>query len=205
MSHGRFVVPLHDLEAGPREVSWTLDEAWLLGVLDGVDAKPLGDGKVEVRISKNGRDVLVRGRAEVRITAADCRSLDPVELLLEPDIFLMLSPAPTAVERAPRRPKRKRRASAAEGEKKRGAPKWSEDPELSADLAGRDTYQGEQVVLDDYFREFLLLDLPMVVRKDLNSEPAPAIAPPSAEPVRPLDPRLAPLAAIAERLRGRKD
>ena len=67
----------------------------------------------------------------------------------------------------------------------------------------------EKVVLDTFVREFILLDLPMSPTvSDLPSEDKAAIPPaPSAEgsePSAPLDPRLAPLAAIAERLREHK-
>lgn len=201
MSQGLFVVPLPDLERGPREIVWTLTEAWLGRTFDGSDATPSGEGRAEVKLTKQGRQVLVQGRLSAAVTVPDARSLDPIELALEPEIFLMLSPAPEAKSDAKGGKKRRR---GAETGKKRGSGGWPEDPELTAETAGADTYQGEQVVLDEYFREFLLLDLPMVVRKDLNSEPAPAIAPPPSE-ARPLDPRLLPLAAIAERLRARKD
>jgi uncharacterized metal-binding protein YceD (DUF177 family) len=201
MSQGLFVVPLPDLERGPREVTWTLTEAWLGRTFEGSDATPRGEGRAEVKLTKQGRQVLVQGKVLADVTVPDARSLEPIELRLEPELFLLLSPAP---EKAEAKPGKKRRGPRPEQGKKRGSGGWPEDPELTTETAGADTYQGEQVVLDEYFREFLLLDLPMVVRKDLNSEPAPAIAPPPAE-ARPLDPRLAPLAEIADRLRARKD
>lgn len=202
MSQGLFVVPLADLDRGPHEVSWILTEAWLGRVLEASDAKPMGDGRAEVRLTKQGRQVLVQGRVEARVTVPDARSLEPIELELAPEIFLMLAPA-SANDKSDGRGSKKHRRSPQQPGKKRGSG-WPEDPELSPEAAGADTYQGAEVVLDQYFREFLLLDLPMVVRKDLNSEPAPAIGPPSPE-ARPMDPRLAPLAAIADRLRARKD
>jgi uncharacterized metal-binding protein YceD (DUF177 family) len=187
MAHGLFVVPLPDLERGPREVSWTLTEAWLGRALEGTDVTPRGDGRAEVKLTKQGRQVLVQGKVVAEVTVPDARSLDPIDLHLEPEIFLMLQPAPETEK--PQKGGKKRRRGPADPGKKRGSGGWPEDPELTAETAGADTYQGEQVVLDEYFREFLLLDLPMVVRKDLNSEPAPAIAPPP-ESARPLDPRL---------------
>lgn len=184
-------------------MTWTLTEAWLGRTFEGSDATPRGEGRAEVKLTKQGRQVLVQGKVRADVTVPDARSLEPIELSLQPEIFLMLSPAPSTEKNEPKG-KKKRRGQPAEGGKKRGSGGWPEDPELSSEAAGADTYAGEQVVLDEYFREFLLLDLPMVVRKDLNSEPAPAIAPPPAE-ARPLDPRLAPLAEIADRLRARKD
>ncbi|HMR80646.1 MAG TPA: hypothetical protein PKD61_36300, partial [Polyangiaceae bacterium] len=54
-------------------------------------------------------------------------------------------------------------------------------------------------MLDPFVREFLLLDLPMVpVSSDLPTGAIPAIPRPPAESgEKPVDPRLAPLAAIA--------
>lgn len=85
----------------------------------------------------------------------------------------------------------------------------AEDPLLSDEDAAQDTYDGERVVLDGFIREFLLLELPLFpLREDLRSEATPAIdVPPQSAPAsegRPegaIDPRLAPLAAIASRLK----
>ena len=63
--------------------------------------------------------------------------------------------------------------------------------------------------LDDFVREFILLDLPMfVVREDLRSAEDAAIAPRDedrTEAERPIDPRLMPLAELASRLRQDKE
>ena len=79
-------------------------------------------------------------------------------------------------------------------------------------MAAQDTYDGEQVVLDSFVREFILLDLPMTpLRSDLPLAEDAAIAPPSgsadsaAGTEQTVDPRLAPLAAIAHRLRKDKE
>ena len=78
--------------------------------------------------------------------------------------------------------------------------------------AAQDTFDGEQIVLDPFLREFILLELPMFpVRQDLPSLPvearasAPDFRPldpraPSQESETPLDPRLAPLAELKDRL-----
>jgi uncharacterized metal-binding protein YceD (DUF177 family) len=207
-----FVVPLADLERGPRELEWQLTKTWLAHALEGTEAEPVGEGRLELSLAKNGKDVLVRGKAAVRVVVPDSRTLDPVELTLGPEIFLLLAPAapPAPAARRPRGPRTepgaKRAPAAAKKAVKRG---WEDDPELTDRDAALDTYSGEQVVLDDFVREFILLEIPMVVHKDLPSEPAAGIGPPPAaspsEPAERVDPRLAPLAAIAERMRGRKD
>lgn len=205
-----FVVPLADLERGGREVEWRLTRSWLTHALEGTEAQAVGDGELELSLVRNGKEVLVRGRARARVTVPDARTLEPVELDLCPEIFLMLSPASTPVPRQ-RQPLGGRKA----GKKQPASPRtgagrgWAGDPELRGEDASRDTYSGEQVVLDDFVREFLVLEIPMVVHKDLPSEPATAIGPPPAVPqpetAGRVDPRLAPLAAIAERMRGHKD
>lgn len=91
---------------------------------------------------------------------------------------------------------------------------WSEDPELAEEDAAVDTYSGEQIVLDDFIREFILLELPMFPeREDLRSESFEgSSAPPDGTQVtdaspsegeRPLDPRLSPLAELKARLEER--
>jgi uncharacterized protein len=202
-----FVVPLADLERGPRELSWPLTPAWLTAAFEGTDAEPREPGVLEVTLTKNGQDVLVRGRLRAAVRMPDAATLDPVDIDIDTEVFLMLAPAPT-----PPGGGRGRRAE--RGDAKRSAQKkgkkggWEHDPELTDGDAARDTYSGEQIVLDTFAREFLLLELPIVARKDLRSGPPPAIAPPSPAPAeeapRQVDPRLAPLAAIAQRMRDKK-
>ncbi|MBK7580979.1 MAG: DUF177 domain-containing protein [Myxococcales bacterium] len=210
MTRPTFVVPLADIEREPQDREWPIDEAWLALALAETDATATGPGRLEVRVTKTGREVLVQGRATAPVTLPDARTLDPVEVVLQSEIFLMLAPGPTDV--GPKRGRRERPKPAGgttATHKKKSNKGWHDDPELSDSDAGQDSYFGEEVVLDGFVREFLLLELPMVAHKDLPTGEAPAIAPPSpapeAEPRERVDPRLAPLAAIAERLRERKN
>jgi uncharacterized metal-binding protein YceD (DUF177 family) len=198
-----------DLERGPRKVSWAIPEGWLREVLTDSDAIPRGDGQLELELSKNGAEVVARGKARVSVEMPCVVTLDPLPLELEPEIFLLLEPSPAA--KAAARPARTR--GGAGGERAaRVRPKeaggWAVDPELSPATAAQDTYDGEKIVLDDFLREFILLEVPMYPRRsDLPSEETPAIGAPSvvAEPSpAPVDPRLLPLAALASRLRDQK-
>jgi uncharacterized metal-binding protein YceD (DUF177 family) len=205
-----FVLPVADLERGPQKVNWAIPEGWLREVLSESSATPRGDGKLLLELSKNGQEVVVRGGAHVSIEMPCVVTLDPLPLELEPDIFLMLAPSPSA--RAATRPGRVRggangeRAGRDRGKKDVGG--WASDPELSPNAAAEDTYDGEKIVLDEFLREFILLELPMYPRRsDLPSEETAAIRAPSEdrEPTAaPVDPRLLPLAAIASRLRDQK-
>ena len=72
---------------------------------------------------------------------------------------------------------------------------------MSAEQAARDEYDGETVELDGFVREHLLLELPLFpVRSDLPFDPTPATDTPPDEAGPVLDPRLAPLAALASEL-----
>ena len=210
MSKPAFVVLVADLERGPRTVTFTLDEAWLRQALEGTDATPRAPGSVTVELSKNGKDVMVRGRAQAPLSMPCVVTLDPLDIDVSPEIFLMLAPGPT--DHSTRAGKKARRAEPAAGSetrtparKKNPREDEEEGEELDSSTAARDTYDGSQIELDPFFREFLMLELPMFPRRsDLPSPEEPAIgAPPSVpdgqEPA--IDPRLQPLAALRSRLR----
>ena len=214
-----FSIPLADLDYGERELDQEIPREWLAKALAGSEATPREKpGRLEVTVSKSGREVMVRGRARAYVTMPCARTLDPVDFDLTADIFLLLGP-PTA---GPARPSPKATAAAkkppsapkTKGEKKSGGDrrKREEDAALAEEEAARDTYEVDRVNLDPFIREFLLLELPMVpLREDLRSEETPAIerplepAPEGRQAQEAVDPRLAPLAAIASRLRAKKE
>jgi uncharacterized metal-binding protein YceD (DUF177 family) len=74
-------------------------------------------------------------------------------------------------------------------------------------LAARDEYEGDHVELDGFVREHLLLELPLFpVKSDLPFEPAPATDPrPDEAEEETVDPRLAPLAALARQLQRTRE
>jgi len=219
-----FSIPLAHLDYGEREIDEEIPLAWLTQTLQGTEATVRGDpGRLTVTVSKNGREVMVRGKARAQVTMPCARTLDPVNFDLEPDIFLLLAPPGEGVPRpAPTkraRPAQSPKAQPGPAKKPERKPtggrerrKKEEEALLAEEEAARDTYEADRVTLDRFVREFLLLELPMVpLREDLRSEATPAIerAPEPANQGRPageaIDPRLAPLAAIASRLRAKKE
>jgi len=213
-----FVVPVADVERGPRTVSFTLDEAWLREAFEGTEATPLGAGSATVELSKSGRDIMVRGRVEATVRMPCVVTLDPLDIELKPDVFLMLAPAPSEPTGKSAK-KRQAAAGPAKDADARGTPprkqKAKDDDEegelLDAAAAARDTFDGSQIELDSFFREFLLLELPMFPRRsDLPSSPETAIGPRLVTPEpdeqeHVVDPRLQPLAALRSRLRDSKE
>lgn len=216
MTKASFVVPVADIERGPRTLTFALDEAWLSVAFEGTDAAPRRAGSATVELSKSGKDILVRGHAEAAVTMPCVVTLDPLDIDLSAEIFLMLTPA--ATDPGPKVGKKNRGAVGKEtatearggASRKRPGKEVEEEGELLDEHAvARDTFEGSQIELDPFFREFLVLELPMFPRRsDLPSSEGPAIGPPSAEPdgQEPvIDPRLQPLAALRSRMRESKE
>src|SRR5690349_3624372 len=133
MTRPELVIPVADLERGPKHVEFVLSEAWLKRVLEGTDATVVSPGSLNVTVSKNGAEVLVRGDLAADLTMPCVVTLDPVPVPVRVPVLLMLSPRPGA----PERPGRRRAAPAAAGgsprEEKKG--KWDETPLLTEEEA----------------------------------------------------------------------
>jgi len=193
MQRPQFSVPVRDLERADQHRQFELSPEWLDTALAESEARSDGTpGSFEVRLKKNGREVLVKGMARARVTMPCARTLEPVPVDLETEILLLLTPrAPAPAAGTNKRVRRPR------GEEAQAA-----EEQLSAELAARDEYEGDNIELDGFVREHLLLELPLFpVRSDLPFEPTPATDPPPDEAEEAaVDPRLAPLAALARQL-----
>ncbi len=189
MKTEHFVVPLTDLDHGPKVVGWDLSPSWLAQAFTGTEASPRGaPGRLDATLTKNGREVVVRGAVSAPVTVPCARTLDPVELDVKAEIFLLLAPEKAPEARPPKR-RRKRTGDEEEGEL------------LSAEESAGDTHPHDRVVLDDFVREFLVLELPMFPLRSEESAAIPhASARREADAVPRVDPRLAPLAALKARL-----
>jgi len=205
-----FVVPLADLERGPKHSVWSLDESWLNTAMEGSDAQARGVGCLDVTLTKDGRQVIVKGSVMAPLTMPCARTLERVDVDVTSEILLMLTPEPTPAP-VPRKPKRgsvpaQLTSPTSAKDDLKSAGRLAKDRPLSEEEAAHDHYSGSEIVLDTFVREFILLELPMVpLRSDLREKDNPAIpGPPEGAldgPGRQIDPRLAPLAEIAGRLR----
>ncbi|MEO7034672.1 MAG: hypothetical protein ABI548_12255, partial [Polyangiaceae bacterium] len=196
MTKASFAVPVADIERGPRTVTFTLDEAWLTSALEGTEAIPRRAGSATVELSKSGKDVMIRGRVEAPLSMPCVVTLDPLDIDVSTEIFLMLAPATS--EGSTKATKKGRVAPAKDvkdgkdapaeargaGSRRRAAKDDEEEGELLEErAAARDTYEGSQIELDPFFREFIVLELPMFPRRsDLPSSEGPAIGSPPADP-----------------------
>jgi uncharacterized protein len=167
----RYEYPIltHDLDVSGKQFRFPVRAAWLRGALEGTDVRPADrDGDLDVRLSRSGRDVVVRGvlRAELMVLCARC--LEPTRITVEDEVTALAVETP--------------------------AHGTAHAEELELAIADADTipFDGETVVLDDLVRDQLLLGLPMI---PLCSEACAGIShgAESGLPDEALDPRLRPL------------
>ena len=196
---GTFVVPIPDLDLTGRSVRFPITPAWLRGALEGCEAQPAGStGQIDVHLSKTGNDVLVQGQIDATLVVPCARCLNPVELRPHIELSLLLEPA-AATGTSSRRGVAQGAANS--GNKDQGKSTKSEDEtDIEADEADVDTYEGEEVVLDRFVREAILLESPIF---PLCSEACEGIRPASDSAAESqaavTDPRLLPLLELAKK------
>jgi uncharacterized protein len=193
-------------------VVWPVERKWLDAALGGTEAASRGSGSFDVTLNKNGRQVIVQGRVSAPLVMPCARTLEPVEIDIDAELLLLLSPAPVPVQSPVSKRSKKRNANAAGSHASASSGQMAEtgrsnkERVLSQEDAAQDFYSGDHIVLDGFLRESILLELPMVpLRSDLRAIENPAIPrPPDEANVGTgnwIDPRLAPLAEIAGRLK----
>ena len=171
-----FSIPIVDLDAAGKDFRFPIRSVWLRGSLEGTDVAPSGpDGELQVRLSKSGRDVVVRGNLRADVVVPCGRCLEPARIAVRESFSALAVPATVVRESA-------------------GA---KDDDDLPADQADVVPFDGETLVLDDLVRDELVLGIPMI---PLCSDACPGIRPePQKEPAAEestLDPRLRPLLSL---------
>lgn len=235
---GTHVLPLHDLDSAGKPYDAELSEAFLGAQLEGADLTVKGPGRVTIRYSRAGDDVIVHGRVKGEFAIPCARCMQPADFPVDAELGLLLVPSaseraahargragrrreakgggeggmtagliarqrdgggvPGAHGKKPEKPKASADAAAvaaasATKTKANKKAKASDDEEHDPADADLDTYEGEELNLDPFLREAILLEVPPF---PLCSTNCPGIAPPptEAEPAGDeVDPRLAPL------------
>jgi uncharacterized protein len=172
-----FVIPIADIDAGGRPFDFVVRAGWIRGALEGCDATTSGkDGRLAVRVSRSGQDLVVRGHLTAELEAPCSRCLEPTRFPIDQELSLLFVPS------------KELRKKEADGE-----------VELTGADADTFPYDGETLVLDDVVRDELVLETPMI---PLCSEDCAGIRPPGGgasesdrdpSPADKIDPRLAPL------------
>ena len=174
-----FTIRTLDLDAGGKDFTFAIRAPWIRGLLEDHEAKaPDRDGKVEVRASMSGTDVVVHGTLDASLIVPCARCLEPVDIDVHSELSVIYVPGSKVKD------------AEAKGE-----------VEYTLEDAEADTlpYDGETVLLDDLVRDELLLGVPMI---PLCSEDCPGMSPAPGSDAnavsekKDIDPRLAPLMAF---------
>jgi uncharacterized protein len=167
----QFVVSARDLDAAGKRFRFAVRASWMRGAFEDTDAQPGGsEGELDVRLSKSGTDVVLRGVLTAELCVPCARCLRPARVALrEPLSALFVPSASVSPDSA------------------------AEEQEVTAAEADVIPYDGETVVLDQLVRDELLLSIPMI---PLCSEGCPGISPetrPQPTAASGIDPRFRPL------------
>jgi uncharacterized protein len=175
MALHEFAISAVELDAGGRGYAFPVRAPWMRAALEDHEATARGvDGKLEVRASKSGSDVVVHGTLRASLLVPCARCLEPVTVEIDEPISLLVVPQVAVSSKKP-------------------AP---EEDQILAGEADTLPYDGETVVLDDFVRDELILQTPNF---PLCSEDCPGMSPclplpdRTSAPDRPIDPRLLPL------------
>ena len=173
----------NDVQLEGFDVNVELTPDWLDAALAGTNIRAHRDGdeggRVTGRLSRSGpQDIVVRAHVTAEVEASCVRCLSPSHLSVDAELSLLLQ--------AQSRSDVRKRAN--EGEH-----------EFTATEADIDVYDGETVVLDDFVREAILLEVPAF---PLCRESCPGLLQGDRSVEDPVDPRLAPLDAFREKSDG---
>src|ERR1700723_2294851 len=130
-----FPVPIADLDAGGRELKFPVRAAWIRGALD-------------VRVSKSGSDVVVRGQLKADLQMPCARCLKEVSLHLEHPVTALMVPAVDL--------------HTSRGRSGKDGKDDESEEEIAAEELDVVPYSGETIALDDLVRDELVLEIPMI-------------------------------------------
>ncbi|WP_394848282.1 DUF177 domain-containing protein [Pendulispora brunnea] len=172
--HPEFRVPVSELDVAGKDYDFPVRASWVRGALEGNEAAPAGDdGRLEVRLSKSGSDVVVHGRLRFELTAPCARCLEPSRIPVDEKLSLLMVPA--SRNKAPD----------------------VEEYEFTPEEADVVPFDGDNVILDDVVRDELVLQIPMIplCSEDCPGMSAPGVsgADPTEDTKESVDPRLLPL------------
>jgi uncharacterized protein len=182
-----FLLQLQDIDESGKDYAFELTPEWLDGALAGSPLRrdpDAGSGSLRVRAQKNGHELLVHGRLQASLVTDCSRCLGVAPLPVRADVTALLTQGPDVNTPA--------------------------DVELEPEDLDRVPFVGHEVALDELVREHLLLECPM---QPLCSPECPGIEIPQHVRPRPedfgdgteVDPRLAPLKRLKDRLSGKQE
>ena len=144
------VIPIHNLDTQGKDFVFALDQAWLDGAFEGTGVRgdaSSKDGSVEVHAQRNGREILVHGKAHARLVTECGRCLKDMPVEVACDLAALYAPSEGSV---------------------RPSHEDDELDDIDPDQPDREFYTGEKVAIDELVRDYLLLEIPMQPRCELG-------------------------------------
>ncbi len=122
-----------------------LDPAWLTEVLSDAGMKPVAGthAGAQLRLDRDGKDVIVSGTLKARVAAECVACLEEVTFPVEGEFTLVLSPASSQKAHKPH-----------------------EEVELTSDELDTDVYEDDTIKLSHWLREQILLAAPVHPRHE---------------------------------------
>jgi uncharacterized protein len=188
MSPPEFSVPARDLDAAGKPFRFPVRAAWIRGTVEGTDVSATDrDGTLEVRLSKSGNDVVLRGTLDAELVVPCARCLEPARVAIHETLSALFVPKSTL---------------RAEQDRGKGRDRGDDDDVVgTADSPDVVAYDGEVVVLDGLVHDEMLLALPIVplcseACAGIRLEPSAAATLPDSPEELGVDPRLRPLLSL---------
>ncbi|MEZ4447052.1 MAG: DUF177 domain-containing protein [Polyangiaceae bacterium] len=181
--------PAVDVQMDGLGIDQELPTAWLATALQATEVEPGSEpGHIKGRLSRSGtQDIVVRAHIRVTVYAPCARCLEPSAVPVDTELSLLLQPLA-------------RNAGSGRGRSNGSRERPGElEYEFTSAEADMDVYDGEMVILDDFVREAILLEVPTF---PLCRGSCPGIVQhesPTLEEARAFDPRLAPLDAFRDK------
>jgi uncharacterized protein len=186
--------PAVDIQLDGLEIDLELPTRWLDSALAEAEVQPREEGgHITGRLSRSGSDIVVRAKVKAAVQQPCARCLEPAEFDVRTELSLLLQP----MSRSELRSHHERRRTGS------GSASNDDEYEFTDAEAALDVYDGENVILDAFVREAILLEVP-TFPLCRDSCPGLQAAAPLAEieQARAFDPRLAPLDAFRDKDKG---
>lgn len=206
------VVPANDIDAAGMDLTVELPQSWLDSKLEDAEATSRSPGSFKGRLSRSGRaDIVVRGdvRADLDMPCARCLAPAHVEVRAEMGLLLQPRPGGAPSEDASAKPRPNRTKGPKASATGNAKAKTTQDSRAKSQAAGReyefgaheadlDEYDGEKVVLDEFVREAILLELPSfpLCKEDCAGTPDGRLIPAAPASDKGEPPAKSPFAAL---------
>jgi uncharacterized protein len=177
-----FVLPVQDIDASGKDFHFEFDAAWLGQAVGDAGLRAPAGGQLDVHAQRSGADILVQGTVQTKVVVECVRCLGDASVHVDASIASLMT---------------------ARGAELRPQP---DEVELTPEDLERDFFSGDQIVLDSMVREQIILECPMqpLCADDCPGIPIPEhVKPPEGTEAgggAPVDPRLAPLLGLADKL-----